>query len=92
MAKMTNDEAHAKTLVICARLNAVSNLNKSSAALCQTAREGLDTNLLDARYALSKAESADFMHYFFTEMKLITENSVSYQTMINDPTSALYRG
>lgn len=92
MAKMTNDDARVKTLAICDRLDAVSNLNKSSAALIRMARGWLDTNPLDARYALSKAESADFMHYFCTEMKLITEDSVSYQTMIADPTSALYRG
>ena len=92
MAKMSNDDAARDALAICDRLDAVSNLNKSSAALSKMARNWLELNPLDARYALEKAKSADFMHYFCTEMKLITEDSVSYQTMINDPTSALYKG
>lgn len=90
MAKISNDDATRDALAICDRLDAVSNLNKSSAALSRMARNWLTLNPHDARYALENAKLADYVHYFCTDMNLITEDSVSYQTMINDPTSALY--
>ena len=92
MDKISNDDATVMTLELCDRLNAIDSLNESSAALTRVARNWLGMHPLDARFALIKAKAAEVMHRFCTEEKMITEDSLSYQTMINDPTSALYKG
>jgi len=68
MAKLSNNDAFKMTLAICDNLDAVTGLNSSSVALSKLARNWLDTNPLDARFALINAKHADFMHKFCIEL------------------------
>lgn len=93
MSKMSVADAANAALAICDRLDAVADLNMSSRAMSNAARAMIQTNAdTNARFALGTAESADFMHYFCTEMRHLDKDSESYKTMYNDPTSMLYHG
>ncbi len=91
MAKMSTKDAATEALIICDRLDAVEDLNKNSRAIVDSVRAMIDTNPDSyARFALKHVQSADYMHYFFTNMHPADKDSVSYKTMRNDPTSRLY--
>lgn len=62
MAKIKNADYIRDAITICDRLDTVTDLNRSSAALLKVARAGIEND--DGRWAFDKASLADYMDYF----------------------------
>ena len=82
---MKNDDFLRDAKVIIDKLSVIEGLNKSSQAILNVAAAFYEDN--EGRFSFHKAQIADFMHYFCTEMKFASDNDL--RRIMDDPTSNL---